>query len=82
MRNADCIYKAALAEKLADMAKRLKPSMKCSNFSGEVPRAVLCFLKNFKRACDDKGTTEGAAFPLILYFLEGDALETFKIQVG
>ena len=56
--------------------------MQCANFSGEDPIAVLGFLKNFKRACDDTGTSEGAAFPLLRYFLEGDALATFKSHVG
>ena len=82
LRNRDNNYDATIADKIADMAKRLKPSMQCPNFSGEDEIAVLGFLKNYKRACDDTGTSEGAALPLLRYFLAGGALSSFNKYVG
>ena len=82
LRNRDNRYDATIADKVADMAKRLRPSMQCPNFSGEDEIAVLGFLKNYKRACDDTGTSEGAALPLLRYFLAGGALSSFNRYVG
>ena len=82
LRRRDRRYDASIADKIGDLAKRLKPSMQCPNFSGEDEIAVLGFLKNYKRACDDTGTTEGMALPLLRYFLTGEALSTFLSYIG
>ena len=82
LRNRDTRYNATVADKMADLAKRLKPSMQCPNFSGEDEIAILGFLKNYKTACDDTGTSEGAALPLLRYFLSGGALSSFNSYIG
>jgi hypothetical protein len=49
-------------------------------FSGETPVGILSFLRSFKEAADHNRISEGAAAPLIPYFLTGIDKEGYRTQ--
>jgi len=51
-------------------------------FTGDDEIAVLAFLKKFKYACDETGVAEGAALPLMKYFMGGEAKATMLTYIG
>ena len=71
-------YDVTVADKMKDLAERLKPLMQCSSFSLEDEICVLSFLNICNRACEDTGTAESVAFPLIRYLLEEKAQSTLS----
>lgn len=82
LRKRDERYDDEVAQRLAKTARQLKHVMTVPLFTGEDPIAVLAFLKNFKFACDETGVAEGAALPLMKYFMAGEARETMLSYVG
>ncbi len=56
----------------------VKHSTQCPTFSGQDSIAVLAFLKNYKRACDETDVSEGAALALLRYFLDEEVREVFQ----
>jgi len=82
LRNQDNRYDDEVAQRLSRTARQLRHVMTVPLFTGEDPIAVLAFLKNFKFACDETGVAEGAALPLMKYFMAGEARETMLSYVG
>lgn len=82
LRKRDSRYDDEVAQGLSKTARQLKHVMTVPIFTGEDPIAVLAFLKNFKFACDETGVAEGAALPLMKYFMGGEARETMLSYVG
>ena len=78
LRNMDQSYNGETAGEISKLARRVRHGMPSGKFNGEDEIAVLCFLKSFKNACNDTDISEGAAFYLLRYFLEGTALSMFE----
>ena len=76
LRKTDNSYNDEIAQSLSKTARKLKHVMTVPLFNGEDSIAVLAFLKNYKFACDETGFSEGAALPLMKYFMGGEAKDT------
>ena len=82
LRKKDNSYNDEIAQSLSKTARKLKHVMTVPLFNGEDSIAVLAFLKNYKFACDETGVSEGAALPLMKYFMGGEAKDTMLSYVG
>ena len=75
-------YDSNVAKTLSKTSKRLQHAMNVPKFNGEEAIAILAFLKNFKYACDETDVAEGAALPLMKYFMSGEAKATMLSYIG
>ena len=82
LRKKDNSYNDEIAQGLSKTARKLKHVMTVPLFDGVDSIAVLAFLKNYKFACDETGVSEGAALPLMKYFMAGEAKDTMLSYVG
>jgi len=71
-----------MMEKLTKICRRMKHAMSGDEFTGQDEIAVLAFLKKYKYACDETGVAEGAALPLMKYFIGGEAKSTMLTYIG
>jgi len=82
LRNRDAKYDGEVAQQLTKICRRMKHAMPGEEFTGDDEIAVLAFLKKFKYACDETGVAEGAALPLMKYFMGGEAKATMLTYIG
>jgi len=66
-------YDGEVAQQLTKICRRMKHAMSGEEFTCQDEIAVLAFLKKYKYACDETGVAEGAALPLMKYFMGGEA---------
>jgi len=82
LRDRNANYDGQVAQQLTKTCRRMKHAMPGEEFTGEDEIAVLAFLKKYKYACDETGVAEGAALPLLKYFMGGEAKATMLTYIG